>query len=387
MLGALTACFVLCFAACSGPRFRSGATGAGGGGNAGAGAASGSGGHGNTGGGGLSPSAGAAGRSGTSGGAAGGAGRASSGGAAGKGGSNEAGAAGASDGCQCGASQYCRAGTCLDCADLSQLDFGDTQQILEHPSGSLRFPREGSAEGTLFFTLVTPTVSELWYAPDVATAPGSVIGASMALRASLDFFGDPGSLGFDVLFDETESDGTRSIRAATWQSDVLGDAKDAPAPLAPSGADDYGAAFVRSSSRVYFMTARGGTTRLVTGTLGTAAIDDVPLKIPGSGGAACALGATDATPWVTPDGRLLLVSAPPLDANCQPVDAANADLFVALMNPATGVPLATAVALVPALGTSEVDPSFSADLCSLYFASDASAANDGRMRLFRAFRR
>ncbi len=375
---------VLGFAACSGPRFRDRAPGAGAvSGDAGAAA---SGGSGDVSGGGQG--AGAAGRSGASGrGGTGEGGRPASGGAAGTGGLNEAGAAGANDTCQCGPAQYCRAGSCLDCADLSQLDFGEPEQMLEHPSGSLRFPREGAGVGSLFFTLATPTASQLWYAPDVQSAPGGVIGASTALRAELDFFGDPGSLGFDVLFTETASDGTRSIRAATWQNGALGTAKDGPTPLAPSNADEYSVAFAPMTSRAYFMASEGGSPQLVTGTLGSSQLDPVALALPSPGGGTCALGASDATPWVTLDGRVLLFSAPPVDAKCQPLDGVAADLYVALMNPATGAPLTTAVALLSSSGTNETDPSFGSDLCSLYFASDKSATNDGRTRLFRAFRR
>jgi len=377
----LAVVLALSFAACSGPRFRDRAGGAAGGAGAGGSAGSSA-----VSGGDQGAAAGTGGRGGSAGSAASGGAAGTSSGAAGTSGGNEAGAAGATDTCQCGPAQYCRAGSCLDCSDLSKLDFGAAEQILEHPSGSLRFPREGGAAGSLFFTLATATVSQLWYAPDVQSAPGGVIGASPLLRTGLDFFGDPAALGFDVLFTETASDGVRSLRAATFQNGVLGDAQDAPAPLAPGPADDYSVAFARSTSRAYFMTAASGSALLVTGTLGSSQTAPVPLALPAPGGGTCPLGATDATPWVTPDGRLLLFSAPPVDAQCQPLDGSAADLYVALMNPTTGAPLTTAVALVASSGTNETDPSFGADLCALYFASDKSATNDGRTRLFRAFR-
>lgn len=363
----LSVVLALSFAACSGPRFRDLPPGAG--------AAAGQ----------AGSAAGTAGRSGAGGRGSGGTGGGTaSGGASG---ASDAAAAGAGETCQCAAGQYCRAGSCLDCSDLSKLDFDVPEQLLEHPSGSLRFPREGGVRGSLFFTLATATVSQLWYAPDVEAAPGGVIGASSSLRAGLDFFGDPGTLGFDVLFTETTSDGARSIRAATFQNGVLGDAEDAPAPLAPGAADAYSVAFARATSRAYFMLCDGGLPRLVSGTLGASQADAVKLAIPAPGGATCALAAGDATPWVTPDGRVLLFSAPPVDATCEPLDGTRGDLYVALMNPSTGAPLATAVPLVGSLGSNETDPSFSADLCALYFASDESATDDVRTRLFRALRR
>jgi hypothetical protein len=380
------------FGACSGPRFSHGVTG-----NAGASAQSGGGTSGAAAGGGgrialagMAGGAGASGRRGFAGGGGLGAGGSNAGGEAGI-----AGSAGAGDVCQCGVSQYCRAGTCLDCSDLSQLDFADATELLSYPgAGSgLRFPREGSAPGSLFYTLVTPSVSELWYTSDVAASPGMAIGASTDARFGLDFFGDPGTLGFDVLFGEAASDGRRSIRAATWQASMLGSVVDAPPPLQPfdQGSDDYSIAFARATERTYFMTTRSGSVELVTGTLGSAQADAVVLALPAAGGGTCPRTGDDATPWVTPDGRLLLFSAPPVDPSCQLVDGSATDLYVALLNSMTGLPLATAVPLVgvnlSSGDSSESDASFSADLCTLYFASDGGTAQGHDFRLYSAARR
>ena len=382
---------MLSFGACAGPTFTnqpSGAAGGGAGGTGGEGVSGGAASGGVNNGGTAAGNAGAPGRAGAAGStSAGGA----SGGMTAGGSSGEAGMGGANDTCQCGPAQYCRAGTCFDCSDFSKLDFGGVEQVLDYPNGGLRFPRVGGLEGSLFYTLITQTVSELWYAPNVATAPGGVISDPQVLDNGLDYFGDPGGLGFDVLFDEAATDGRRSLRVTTWDGTKLGASADGPPPLAPVGADDYSASLARMTRRVYFMSTRGGTPALMTGTLGDANTTNVDVKLPGQGGGTCERSGDDAAPWVTADGRLLLLSAPPVDAACNPIDGTATDLFVALLNATTGLPLATAVPLtgvnLSSDDSSETDASFTADLCTLYFASDGGVAQGHDYRLYRAFRR
>jgi hypothetical protein len=94
---------------------------------------------------------------------------------------------------------------------------------------------------------------------------------------------------------------------------------------------------------------------------------------------------------VTADGTLLVFRSLPMDAECQPVDGAATDLYLAALQPSTGLPLAPAVAREEANDTggesTETDPSFSPDLCTLYFASDGGDAGGFDFRLFRAARR
>jgi len=376
------------FAACAGPSFTNETSG-GSGAASGRSGAGGDAGKGATGGTGLGAAAGGSGlgAGGSSGDGAASGGDTSAGGSA----AGEVGAGGASDTCQCGPSQYCRAGTCFDCSDVSKLDFGGAEEVLDYPDGALRFPRAGGADGSLFFTLVTTSVSELWYAPAVVSSPGGVLDDGRVPRAALDYFGDPGGLGFDVLFDETASGGARAIRAATFDGHALGAAFDAPPPFAPSGADDYSSTLARETKRVYFMTTLSGAPELVTGVLDDAATKTVDLKVPARGGGTCSRRGADATPWVTADGRLLLFSAPLVDTACNTVDGDATDVFVALLNPTTGLPLATAVPIAginhSADTSSETDASFTADLCAVYFASDGGEAQGHDFRLYRARRR
>ena len=384
-----TAC-ALGFAACAGPSFTNESSG-GSGASGGLGGDAGNGGNGGTSSaaGGLAGAPAASGGAGTTTGGSAGA-NDTSGGATSTGGA-AAGEAGASNVCQCGAAQYCRAGTCFDCSDVSKLDFGSAEEVLDYPNGALRFPRAGDVDGSLFFTLVTSSVSELWYAPDVANSPGGALDDGRVPRASLDYLGDPGCLCFDVLFHETASSGGRTLRVASFAGKTLGAPFDGPPPLTPVGADDYSGALARGTKRVYFMTTRSGAAELVTGTLGGTDAKTVDVKVPGQGGGTCSRTGDDATPWVTSDGRLLLFSAPPVDAACKAIDGDATDLFIALVNPTSGLPLATAVPVADVNhstgGSVETDASFTSDLCALYFASDGGVAQGHDYRLYRALRR
>jgi hypothetical protein len=297
-------------------------------------------------------------------------------------------------GCSCGEAQYCRAGTCFDCDDLSQLDFDAREEILAHPSGNLRFPRPGPDAGSLFFTLTTATVSELWYEPSVADPPGGSLGGSPTpARSGLFYSEDTANLGFNALFDEVLANEHRSLRRASFDGSALGDAADAPPPLAPGAFDDFSATLASGTRRAYWMSTRGGAPSLRTGVIGESAATPVTLRLAAhdAPGVSCPATFGDATPWVNASGTLLVVSAAPVDASCAPVDAQATDLFVAPVDPSTGKPLVAAIALngvnVSSGASNETDAAFSSDLCTLYFASDGGSAGGFDYRLFRAHRR
>ncbi len=140
------------------------------------------------------------------------------------------------------------------------------------------------------------------------------------------------------------------------------------------------------------MSTRTGSPAVYTSLLGSSDATAVNLQVPArSGGGTCPPSGDDATPWVTADGSLLVFRSLPTDAQCQPVDGAATDVYVAALQPATGMPLAPAVALdgvnVTGGESTETDPSFSPDLCMLYFASDGGSAGGFDFKLFRAARR
>jgi Tol biopolymer transport system component len=86
---------------------------------------------------------------------------------------------------------------------------------------------------------------------------------------------------------------------------------------------------------------------------------------------------------VTADGTTLLFSSTRVDGNCTTTNQGK-DIYTALLQPPTGEPTAPAVPMPDVNGPgNDVDPSFSADFCELYFASD----RDGSYALYRAHRR
>jgi hypothetical protein len=372
--------FVVCVAlvvpellACEGSRFSgAGTAGKGGGGGAG----------------GVSAAGGLAGAAGEEPGGTGGS--QAGGGGASAGGAGMAGSAGAA-GCDCRPGQYCRAGTCRNCSDLSSVQIGMPEPVLDHPISGLRFPRVGDSRTSLFFTLVAPSRSELWYVEDpVASASRTVGSAQTASRSGL-FYVEGGAFEFSALFDELVGE-TRGVMTASWDGSELTNVLPAGVPFGLPGVDDYSVALAAETGRVYFMSTREGSAALYTGVLGSTSATPVTLQVPAqSGGGTCARSGEDATPWVTEDGTLLVFRSPPMDAECEPVDGSATDLYVAALQSTTGMPLAPAVALtgvnVTAGASTETDPSFSPDLCVLYFASDGGSADGFDFKLFRAHRR
>lgn len=381
--------------ACSGARFKSGEGASAGraisaGGSAGSraeGGASGEPGDAGTGG-----SAGGAGRAGGGAAGSGGASGSASSGTAGLAAMAGAGAVGGSASCSCNAGEYCRAERCYPCTDLSKLDFAPPEPIDD--TAGLRFPRSGPSDVSLFFTRTDSPASGLWYVPELgASAPLALGGQDAPARSGLLFVGPAGMLGYDVLFDEVGANG-RSIRAASFESSALANTAAARAPLAGGYFDDYSVAYASTPGRAYWMSTRDGAPALYTGLLGSDTFTLVELTIPATGtaGTSCPRQGDDATPWVTPDGRLLLFRAVPLDGDCTPVDGDASDLYAALLDSATGLPRANAIVALNGVNTTgdasvESDPSFSADLCTLYLASDGGGAEGHQFRLFRALRR
>lgn len=133
------------------------------------------------------------------------------------------------------------------------------------------------------------------------------------------------------------------------------------------------------------MSNESGSAELRTGILGSDATALLDLSVPARGGGACLRGGSDATPWVTRDGHLLLFRAPAFDADCEAIAAEGSDLYVVPLAVADGMPLGDAVALesVNLSGNDPTDPSFAPDLCTLYFGRSQRVTT--RSRCFRAF--
>jgi hypothetical protein len=97
----------------------------------------------------------------------------------------------------------------------------------------------------------------------------------------------------------------------------------------------------------------------------------------------CALTEFDVGAWVTPDGRLLFVSATERDASCAPLAGDTKDVVMFQLDE-SGQALGPAIAVngINRAGESELDASLSADMCWLYF----SRMDGDKLRLARARR-
>jgi hypothetical protein len=327
-------------------------------------------------------------------GAAANAGDTSSAGASDVGGSSGAGG-GTSTGCDCPADHYCRDGSvdCFACGELNRLHFATPERLAtvsDSGQGS-HFPRVGTTNTDLLYRFEG---AGLRYTTDASTSAGANVKLTNATDSAPLLLAMPVSgvdtmalMGFNFVFDR-EEDGLRSLYMGEWNNG-LQQIERVPAPY-NGGKNDYSMAVASkpadaSNARAFWMTDRGisvGTApSLVTAPLVANALPvPVNLKL---GQAICAASDSDLTPWVTADGKTLLVSHKRLDANCNPTSQGK-DIYTALLQPATGLPTAAALPMNDVNSPmNDVEPSFSANLCDLYFASD----RDGKYALYRAHRR
>jgi hypothetical protein len=319
----------------------------------------------------------------------------SSGGASDVGGSSGVGGT-VSGGCECDDGYYCRDGSedCFDCAELNRLHFATPERLAtvsDNGQGS-RFPRVGMTFTDLLYRFEG---AGLRYTTDASTSAGANVKLTTAtdsapLLLGSDVTGVPAVtlMGFNFVFDREEN-GLRSLYMGEW-SNGLQRIEHVPAPY-NGGKNDYSMAIASkptadSNARAFWMTDRGGTMGMAGPSLVTALLlanapaAPVNLKLGQEG---CGASDPDLAPWVTTDGKTLLVSHTRLDANCKATGQGK-DIYTALLQPATGLPTAAAVPMSDVNSPmNDVEPSFSADLCDLYFASD----RDGKYALYRAHRR
>jgi hypothetical protein len=280
---------------------------------------------------------------------------------------------------------------CRDCSDISSIELADPVEILDHPDSGLRYPRGFGAGSALFFTLLAAGGSELWFTEDPDAEPSFRLGdAGLPARSGLVPLSHGGAT-TDVVFDAV-MDGRRTARSALFDGATLTNDAALGSPLSPGGFYTYSLAVARETNRYYWMSTRDGPVELRTGVLGTGNEDVVMLEVPSrSAATACPREGDDATPWVSTSGELMLFSAAPMDDQCAAIDGGATDLYAALLSPASGMPLAAAVALTAVNRTldasTQTDPSFTPDLCRLYFATDGGQAGGHDFRLFRADRR
>ena len=297
-----------------------------------------------------------------------------------------------STGCDCPAGHYCRDGTpdCFDCAEFNRLHFTTPERmstLSDNGQGS-HFPRVGSTTTDLLYHF---DGTGLRYTTDASTSAGSGVMATVASDSGPLLLGGEVSgvatmtlMSFNFLFDRTQN-GLRSIQIGQWKNGLQ---KFEKAPFPFNGANnDYSVAVALKPTadgiaRGFWMTTRNvPKAELVTAlAIAKAPVTPVLLKI---GQPTCAATDADLTPWVTADGKTLLTSHTRFDANCTPSGQLK-DIYTAVLPPATGVPTVPAVPMNDVNSPmNDTEPSFSADMCDLYFASD----RDGKYALYRAHRR
>jgi hypothetical protein len=192
--------------------------------------------------------------------------------------------------------------------------------------------------------------------------------------------------GFNFLFDRVEAK-ARHIFIGNW-SGGLQAFEQAPAAY-NADANDYSVAVAMHPSsggpaRAYWMSSGAMQEKptLMTAEL-TADAAAAPAKNLGIGKLDCPATEQDLTPWVLADASQLLISHTRIDDNCKAVAGQGKDIYTVLLQPSTGEPA------VPAKPVNDVNsvmddisPSFSANMCDLYFASN----RDGKFAVYRAHR-
>jgi hypothetical protein len=294
--------------------------------------------------------------------------------------------------CSCKSGEYCRDGSldCFPCSKLNRLQFTTPERISTLSDGDgARFPRVGLGTTDLVYLATSAGVR---YTSDASTSAGMAVGGSTKddsgpLLLATAVAPPDAMASFNFGFDRV-GEGHRSIWLGTWKDGML-TAQKAPSPF-NADRDDYSLAVASAptglSPRLFWMTTRNAEMGSSPASLVTAlaaadtVLTTVALKI---GQLDCGASDADLTPWVTSDGTTLLASHTRLDASCKPTGQGK-DLYTALLQPATGQPTAAALPMNDVNSPmNDVDPSFSADLCDLYFASD----RDGKYALYRAHRR
>jgi len=300
-------------------------------------------------------------------------------------------------GCECPSGHYCRDGSvdCFDCAELNRLHFATPERmatVSDNAQGS-RFPRVGSTGTDLLYRFEG---IGLRYTTDASTSAGaSVMGTAASDSAPLlldrsvtGIYSATMMTGFNFVFDRLE-EGKRFLYMGQWNNGLQTFEK-MPPPY--NGGNAYSLAIATNPTadgvaRAFWMNGNGtasttGPTFVTTAIFTSSAAAPAKMKLM-LGQDGCEASDADLAPWVTSDGKTLLVSHERVDADCKATGQGK-DIYTALLQPATGLPTAAALPMNDVNGpTNDVEPSFSTDLCDLYFASD----RDGKYALYRAHRR
>jgi hypothetical protein len=296
----------------------------------------------------------------------------------------------------CEGGRFCRDGSCASCADradLASLAFGQAEPLetINDTAGDegLRFARRlpdgiGLAYVRDFFG------GTLWLTSDPEASAGAAVTKTDAYETGalpLSRELPEPLMGFDFFFSRRSRVGTEPLTTLLFGaklSDELTLSEAAPLP-APFNSDQVVAShgLALSSSRAVWTRNSDGqlAVQLVTSPLPPSG-EPTPLSLPLPDGCGFATE-LDYSPWLSPDGRLLLFAARRIDRGCKPPSDAISHIY-ALELSAAGQPIGNARLLGGMLDVEvrQTDASLSPDGCELLF----SAQTDGPMRLYRAAR-
>lgn len=330
--------------------------------------------------------------------AGGSSGAAGSAGTAGSGGATNSSGAPCNANSDCTGASYCRSDTsqCAPCADLGRLEFGTPQPLAaintwadgNSQQVDLDSPR---ADGTqLYFAVSTgASQSSVYCTADFTQSAGTKVvlpgGSSDAeplpLSSPVALLGN-----LNFLFDEESATNNGSIQEQLFGGAVglngvqVTNVGALPAPLNSPTENSYAIAVAKDTGRAWWMMGSSASVNLYTSGVGNQKPTQVNLTVsPGSCPADFLL---DATPWVTPNGKLLFFRSAEQSDNCR--TSTGTDLYFARPG-ANGTSTATATPLagVNAVNTIDTSPSLSSDLCWLYFASNRESGQS-HLRLYRA---
>ena len=298
----------------------------------------------------------------------------------------------------CGSGLYCgRNAVCTPCSDLTALDdlreveFGEGEPLtainVAVSDQQLRHPR-AFGEGPKLFYVRDFFGGRIWLTPDMHTSAGAPLlepisapdareSAPLVVDQGLDAFS-----GHNFFFDRGWSDPPRGVLYGA-KIDASGTATEVTELPAPFNSTNASYAVALSRTRAFWTQNLDGELliRLMTAPLEGEVIRSTVEMITENG---CRIFEFGYTPWVTPEGRILMVSISERDQDCNAGENSPQDVAWAKLD-ASGQPAHPLITVrnVNQPGTSETDGSLSPDLCWFYFASNRGESN---YRLYRARR-
>jgi hypothetical protein len=301
----------------------------------------------------------------------------------------------------CSATQYCNeaSGLCTDCADLSRLEFVApvlVPAVSNGPGNDQLFPRIGVTgagwEMVYVFTDPVSTNTELAATTNWGTTQGTSLPVSinnslqsgpLLLPPGSTLFGATAGPGSALLLYDNPSSGKRSIWSASAGTSG-GTIAELQGEVNSGVSDSHIAVALKAlgGARVWWTSTRSVGPSSVSGLFtfpiaGGGNAVYVPLDLDNG----CHCQDADVEPWVTPDGAHLFFSCAgrdPTTGCTTTLDAGHKHLYRTMLDPSTGLQLTGSTVRLTVVDQDGVDdrtPSFSPDMCGLYFSSARRAQN------------